>query len=114
MPGNTADWNFLLKSSGWPLVRMMPPRGPRRVLCVVLVTTWACGSGLGYSPAATRPATCAMSTQKDAPTLSAIRSEEQTSELQSLIRISTAVLCLRKKNTNHIKYTDQNTKQYRP
>ncbi len=25
----------------------MPPRGPRRVLWVVVVTTWACGSGLG-------------------------------------------------------------------
>ncbi len=32
----------------------MPPRGPRRVLCVVEVTTCACGSGFGYTPAATK------------------------------------------------------------
>src|SRR3546814_3900767 len=30
------------------------------------------------------------------------RSEEHTSELQSLMRISYAVFCLKKKNTNHI------------
>src|SRR3546814_8477084 len=31
----------------------------------------------------------------------ATRSEEHTSELQSLMRISYAVFCLKKKNTNH-------------
>src|SRR3546814_1267725 len=34
-----------------------------------------------------------------------VRSEEHTSELQSLMRISYAVFCLKKKNTNH-KHTD--------
>src|SRR3546814_1125388 len=34
-----------------------------------------------------------------APKLSAIRSEEHTSELQSLMRISYAVFCLKKKKT---------------
>src|SRR3546814_6294036 len=33
----------------------------------------------------------------------AVRSEEHTSELQSLMRISYAVLCLKKKNTNYKK-----------
>src|SRR3546814_5956315 len=33
------------------------------------------------------------------------RSEEHTSELQSLMRISYAVFCLKKKNTNKKKYT---------
>src|SRR3546814_2668053 len=33
-----------------------------------------------------------------------VRSEEQTSELQSLMRISYAVLCLKKKNCIIIKY----------
>ena len=33
----------------------MPPRGPRSVLWVVLVTMWACGKGFGYSPATIRP-----------------------------------------------------------
>ena len=46
------------------LVRITPPRGPPSVLCVVVVTTSACGTGLGCSPAATRPAKCAMSTMR--------------------------------------------------
>src|SRR3546814_6882989 len=33
--------------------------------------------------------------------LDALRSEEHTSELQSLMRISYAVFCLKKKTTNH-------------
>src|SRR3546814_2979449 len=36
------------------------------------------------------------------------RSEEHTSELQSLMRISYAVLCLKKKNTYHIQYLIRN------
>src|SRR3546814_9740897 len=36
------------------------------------------------------------------------RSEEHTSELQSLMRISYAVFCLKKKN-KHTKYTHSNT-----
>ena len=52
--------------------RIMPLRGPRRVLCVVEVTMSAYGHGLGCSPAATRPEKCAMSTSSIAPTLSAI------------------------------------------
>src|SRR3546814_2091894 len=35
-----------------------------------------------------------------------VRSEEHTSELQSLMRISYAVFCLKKKNTNTIIYYD--------
>src|SRR3546814_4929351 len=40
-----------------------------------------------------------------------IRSEEHTSELQSLMRISYAVFCLKKKK-NIIKYTNQSHQQY--
>src|SRR3546814_5144873 len=48
------------------------------------------------------------------------RSEEHTSELQSLMRISYAVFCLKKKNTNHtnktvitiIKYRNTQLSQY--
>jgi len=36
------------------------------------VTTSAYSRGLGYNPVATRPAKCAISTKKRAPTLSAI------------------------------------------
>ena len=59
-PGNTAELIFLAMSAS--LLRMTPPRGPPRVLCVVVVVTWACGTGFGCSPAATSPAKCAMST----------------------------------------------------
>src|SRR3546814_10286700 len=40
-----------------------------------------------------------------------VRSEEHTSELQSLMRISYAVFCLKKKNTTHtaIKHTTRST-----
>src|SRR3546814_2275166 len=42
-------------------------------------------------------------------TVRAARSEEHTSELQSLMRISYAVFCLKKKNNNtHIKNTSPN------
>ena len=49
----------------------IPPRGPRRVLWVVLVTNSAWGMGLGCRPAATRPATWAMSAMTTAPVSSA-------------------------------------------
>src|SRR3546814_3378567 len=42
-----------------------------------------------------------------------LRSEEHTSELQSLMRISYAVFCLKKKKiTNKVKYKIQNTGQH--
>ena len=53
--------------------RTRPPRGPRSVLCVVVVTKSECGTGLGCTPAATRPAMCAMSVNTAAPTRSAAR-----------------------------------------
>src|SRR3546814_2474402 len=40
-----------------------------------------------------------------------LRSEEHTSELQSLMRISYAVLCLQKHNNNQIRYTLHDTPQ---
>ena len=43
--------------------RIMPARGPRSVLCVVVVTICACGTGEGCAPPATSPAKCAMSTR---------------------------------------------------
>ena len=49
MPGKIAELIFLAISSS--LVRIMPPRGPRSVLCVVVVTTCACGNGLGMRAA---------------------------------------------------------------
>src|ERR1041384_8611544 len=45
-----------------------PPRGPRRVLWVVVVTKHAYGTGFGWIAAAIRPAIWAISTNKYAPT----------------------------------------------
>src|SRR3546814_4209790 len=42
----------------------------------------------------------------------ALRSEEHTSELQSLMRISYAVFCLKKKKTNTTHPTDTHTSSY--
>src|SRR3546814_4236654 len=51
------------------------------------------GEGLAFGPPAVYRKPCP------------IRSEEHTSKLQSLMRISSAVFCLKKKTT-HIKYTN--------
>src|SRR3546814_6329177 len=55
----------------------------------------------------TRPASQGSSGWASTPG-SAMRSEEHTSELQSLLRISYAVFCLKKKN-HHRKYNDDRT-----
>ena len=59
LPGKMAESIFFASSA---LQRMTAPRGPRRVLCVVVVTTSAYGTGEGCAPPATRPPMCAMST----------------------------------------------------
>ena len=70
LPGKTLRLIALDSSSS--LVRIIPPRGPRRVLCVVVVTTWACGNGDGCAPPTIRPAMWATSAISSAPTSSAI------------------------------------------
>ena len=53
-PGNTA----LSIDAAWSSsVRIMAPRGPRSVLCVVVVTTGAWPVGEGWAPPATRRTT---------------------------------------------------------
>src|SRR3546814_8296538 len=56
-------------------------------------------SSLGQLVEASPAAICGISKPR-------IRSEEHTSELQSLMRISYAVFCLKKKNNNHIIQTN--------
>src|SRR3546814_3529238 len=46
----------------------------------------------------------------DSDPVATLRSEEHTSELKSLMRISYAVFCLKKKNKIHEKYTNLNNK----
>mmetsp|Transcript_109442 Transcript_109442/g.274135 ORF Transcript_109442/g.274135 Transcript_109442/m.274135 type:complete len:254 (+) Transcript_109442:471-1232(+) len=54
------------------LKKIIPARGPRRDLCVVVVTTSQCAKGEGCMPVATKPEMCAMSAMSNAPTSSAI------------------------------------------
>ncbi len=79
MPGKTALSMALACSS---LHRIMPPRGPRSVLWVVVVTTSAWGTGLGCSPAATSPAMWAMSTTSLAPHSRAISAKAGKSRMR--------------------------------
>ena len=51
---------------------IMAPRGPRSVLCVVVVITGAWPTGLGCAPPAISPAICAMSATRIASTSAAI------------------------------------------
>ena len=69
MPGKIWEFRAFAYASRQ---RIMPPRGPRSVLCVVVVTISAYGTGFGWSPTATSPAMCAMSTTIAAPTSRAI------------------------------------------
>src|SRR3546814_8860567 len=61
--------------------------------------TQAAADRTGFHRARYRADLCRLSAQLR------LRSEEHTSELQSLMRISYAVFCLKKKNTQTIHYT---------
>jgi hypothetical protein len=52
--------------------KIMPARGPRSDLCVVVVTMSLYANGLCASPVATRPEMCAMSVSMKAPVASQI------------------------------------------
>ncbi len=68
-PGNTALSSALACSA---LHMSIAPRGPRSVLWVVVEITSAWPTGDGWAPPATRPAMCAMSAHRIAPTSRAI------------------------------------------
>src|SRR3546814_5093173 len=62
-----------------------------------------CRFRLDSRPRRSQPATIRLTVWSVVPAISAIsRSEEHTSELQSLMRISYAVFCLKKKNNNKV------------
>src|SRR3546814_6312762 len=75
-----------------------PPRG----------AAWSCGAGPRRSGKARRdcvpPSPCGIGSRTKPTTEEEERSEEHTSELQSLMRISYAVFCLKKKINKHTKY----------
>src|SRR3546814_2871319 len=64
-------------------------------------------SGAGISLQRPPPSRGRRVMQYPLPTPKAARSEEQTSELQSLMRISYAVFCLQKKNQQYLPITTQ-------
>src|SRR3546814_1824270 len=80
--------------------------GSRHEILAASIKKWCVGSPI---QAALDSLTALM--VEHALTADDIRSEEHTSELQSLMRISYAVFCLKKKNTNHqqVKHTTSTT-----
>ena len=84
-PGKTAMFNRCDIFWGFPFlkvkpkglsksspIKISPPRGPLKVLWVVVVTTWQYGIGLLWSPEAIIPEGWEMSAKRNAPTSSAI------------------------------------------
>ena len=63
---------------------IIAPRGPRRVLCVVVVITSAYPTGDGWAPPAIRPAMCAMSATSTAPTSRAISAKAGKSMVRGI------------------------------
>src|SRR3546814_8845211 len=64
-------------------------------------------------PGTKRANSSEISTPIPSSLVKASRSEEHTSELQSLMRISYAVFCLKKKTNSNIHHTEPNTSRYK-
>src|SRR3546814_5915868 len=93
------------------LVRVRPPQGRLAVPQAIALAEAARLHGNGLIDLTNRAALQlrGVTEQSHGPLLRqlvALRSEEHTSELQSLMRISYAVFCLKKKNTTHVLVTD--------
>src|SRR3546814_6876841 len=82
----------------------------------VTSSKWSMLDSFGPSPEGERPdsayAASAQRLQITAEITVSLRSEEHTSELQSLMRISYAVFCLKKKKTKN-KYLSKSNQIYR-
>src|SRR3546814_3074220 len=89
-----------------PPAAVLPPEPPNAILAGLACRCPRCGKGRLFSgilKIAERCNACGLDLRKqdagDGPAVLVIfRSEEHTSELQSLMRISYAVFCLKKKN----------------
>ena len=62
----------------------MAPRGPRSVLCVVVVITPACPTGEGCAPPAISPAMCATSATSRAPASAAMAAKAGKSMVRGI------------------------------
>src|SRR3546814_6659415 len=82
---------------GPPIITFMPCRRDSSA------ASWVVGNSATTMPSAAASATCSAvaSSWLASGRPLARRSEEHTSELQSLMRISYAVFCLKKQNTTH-------------
>src|SRR3546814_7129719 len=90
------------------LTRLVGVR-PRRIVAGVVLTMLACLAAI-YGLARFVPSELAPAEDRGAFFVSIVgpRSEEHTSELQSLMRISYAVFCLKKKKDTQERYTNEN------
>src|SRR3546814_7498797 len=107
MPSRFGNRNLTLPIELW-----LPGSSRRRSSCRPAAT--ACqsisedDSLRGFGPQSDSASMCSDLRLRPASTLGA-RSEEHTSELQSLMRISSAVFCLPQENTNTQKSNHKNT-----
>src|SRR3546814_10244566 len=103
LPSNRRDRTPVLVPARRAATRMRPP-----YFCVVLPSLLAFRPSLGVKSSSGMATLLSLAIRKREWR----RSEEHTSELQSLMRISYAVFCLKKKKKNHLyidgtKYTTQ-------
>src|SRR3546814_4691667 len=93
--------------TGWRRGRKAPDRHSRQEKLLHSLTPFSLGAGAGEIPATSASDHCPIRQSLRGPRplsqRAPTRSEEHTSELQSLMRISYAVFCLNKTNTNKIK-----------
>src|SRR3546814_8080630 len=85
------DWTWPICSEIFPFIGYIEPRQPAPQ------KSGSSGSFRVAAPQSAAQAVCAMGLANNA-TSGLMRSEENTSELQSLMRISYAVFCMNKKN----------------
>src|SRR3546814_5816635 len=93
------DWVVLRPQLGVPSNCI----APKDKVEAILTSPFAAGGFYGLGDFMLS-ALCAGSTRYGSFNPNVERSEEHTSELQSLMRISYAVLCLKKKTTKYIRY----------
>src|SRR3546814_5965304 len=85
------------------------PRHETMVAAAVgLAISGAAGAASAQSGPSEMPQAEAVRSETPQSSGSPVRSEEHTSELQSLMRISYAVFCLKKKNNNKVKQRQTN------
>src|SRR3546814_2792373 len=108
-----SDWSSDVCSSDLDAINARLIEGPRMVSAGKYISTYnSIGSQFPTwvnHPPSTNSVIC---NTKDEMVTEVRRSEEHTSELQSLMRISYAVFCLKKKNNNLQEHTNKRTSEH--